>query len=288
MSDPKKPEKPSTYFVQDRANQEELRRIAIQDHMLTAGMGGVLPEQPDPTVFRSVLDVGCGAGGWLIELAQAVPSITKLVGVDVSRTYIEYARSQAEEAGVSDRVEFHTVDALLILNFRNATFDLVNHRFAISWMRTWDWPKLLSEYRRVCRTEGVVRITEPEVTRQNSSQALLRLIELQVQAFHQAGHFFTPQPDGVTSELARLMRQHGLQDVQTRSMALEYHPDTPHGQIMLEDAKLAYRTMLPFLRKWTKVPENYEELYQQAVSDMQQPDFVATSVLLTAWGKANG
>jgi len=37
------------------------------------------------------------------------------------------------------------------------------------------------------------------------------------------------------------------------------------------------------LKKWTSVPPNYEELYQQAAYEMQQPDFVATWNLLTAW-----
>ena len=48
-----------TYFVQDGSNEEELTRVAIQDQMITAGMGGVPPEQSDPTHLRRVLDVGC-------------------------------------------------------------------------------------------------------------------------------------------------------------------------------------------------------------------------------------
>jgi hypothetical protein len=37
--EPQKKEQPSTYFVQDRSNEEELTRLYIQDQMLTAGMG---------------------------------------------------------------------------------------------------------------------------------------------------------------------------------------------------------------------------------------------------------
>lgn len=55
-------EHPSTYFVQDRSNQEELERLQVFDSLFTAGMGGVLPEQPDPTAFPRVLDVGCAPG----------------------------------------------------------------------------------------------------------------------------------------------------------------------------------------------------------------------------------
>jgi ubiquinone/menaquinone biosynthesis C-methylase UbiE len=277
-------EYPSTYFVQDRSNQEELNRLQIQDHMLTAGMGGVLPEQPDPTAFPRVLDVGCGTGGWLIELAQTTPTRTRLVGADVSFTFVEYARAQAEAAQVSDRVEFRVMDALLMLEFPTGSFDLVNHRFASSWLRTWNWPKLLHEYQRVCRPGGVVRITEAEWLAASNSPALSRLFELFLQAFHQAGHSFTPTSDGVTSELAHLLHQHGLQQVQTRAYTLEYHAGTPEWQSFFENIAHILRTVLPFLRKWTRVPDDYEEIYQQMLSEMQQPDFVATWSLLTAWG----
>jgi len=53
-----------TYFVQDRSNQEELKRLIVQGRLVTDVMGGVLPEQQDPTQFHRVLDIGCGPGGW--------------------------------------------------------------------------------------------------------------------------------------------------------------------------------------------------------------------------------
>ena len=277
-------EHPSTYFVQDRSNQDELKRLRLFDHMLTEGMGGVLPEQPDATAFQRVLDVGCGTGGWLIELAQASPSSSLLIGVDVSLTFVEEARVQAKAAQVSDRVEFHVMDALRMIEFPTHFFDLVNHRSASSWLRTWDWPKLLQEYLRVCRPGGVVRITEGDWWKASSSPALARLTDLFQQAAYQAGYYVTPTSDGVTSELAHLLQQHGVRQVQTRACHLEYHAGTPEWQYCFETIKLFFRTILPFLRKWTRVPDDYEDLYQQMLREIQQPDFVATLSLLTAWG----
>src|ERR1700738_933127 len=115
-TEPQKPkEHPSTYIVQDRSNEEELTRLRIQDQLVTTSMGGVLPEQPDLGAFKRVLDVGCGTGGWLIQVAREVPTATKLIGADISRRMVEYAREQAREQGVADRVEFHTMDALRML-----------------------------------------------------------------------------------------------------------------------------------------------------------------------------
>lgn len=72
--------------------------------------------------------------------------------------------------------------------------------------------------------------------------------------------------------------------MQTRVHTLEYGAGTPEWQSSFEQNKLAFRTLLPFLHKWVHVPEDYEEIYQQMLSEMQQPDFVATWNLLTAWG----
>jgi len=286
MSTPMNPrrEHPSTYFVQDRSNEEELTRVRIQDQMVTAGMGGVLPEQPDPTIFRRVLDVACGTGGWLIEAAKTYPGMSLLVGVDVSSKMVEYAQAQAEAQGVGDRVQFRTMDALRMLEFPVDYFDLVNHRFGWSFLRTWDWPKLLREYQRVTRPGGVIRVTESDMVLESSSPAHRQLATLLLEAFCNAGHFFTPNGNGVTSQLARLLSQYGLQNVQAHAHMMEYKAGTPEGQHFYEDMKHVYGTVLPFIRKWTRVPDNYEEIYQQALVEMQEPDFVATWRLLTAWG----
>lgn len=281
-----KPEQPSTYFVSDRSNQAELNRIQIQDHMLTTSMGGVLPEQPAQATFPRVLDIGCGTGNWLIELAKSRPDCTLLIGVDASRTYIEYAREQAAAAQVSDRVEFHIADALRMLEFPTSFFDLVNHRLAAGWIRTWEWPKLLQEYRRVARPGGVIRITEPEWIPASTSTALVRLFELFLQASYHAGHLFSLASDGLTGELARLLRLHGFHNVQTRTSTSHYRAGTPEGEHWAEDMRLLFRTITPFLHKWTRVPENYEEIYQQMLTELQQPDFEATGGVLTAWGIA--
>jgi ubiquinone/menaquinone biosynthesis C-methylase UbiE len=283
-TDPRR-EHPSTYFVQDRGNVEELKRMQVQDHLMTASMGGVLPEQPDPTIFGHVLDVGCGTGGWLIEAAKAYPTMRELVGVDINSKMVAYARAQAEAEKLSDRMQFRTMDALRMLEFPNESFDLVNQRSGASYLRTWDWPKLLREYQRVTRAGGVIRITEGDMIIESGSLALSRLFDFMLQAFYQAGHVFTPESDGVTSQLAHLLTQYGLTEVETRTHRLQYHAGTAEWHRFFEDMRLIFRTIVPFLRKWSQVPNDYEAIYQQALADMQQPDFVAAAGMLTAWGR---
>jgi len=285
MSTPPDPsrEHPSTYFVQDRANQVELQRLVIQDHLLTASMGGIFPEQPDPSAFQRVLDIGCGPGGWLLEAARAYPALS-LVGIDISQSMIHYARAQAEAQQVHQRVEFQVMDALLRLAFPDQHFDLVNLRLSSSFMRTWDWPKMLHEMIRVTRPRGVIRVTDMEVNADSTSPALTQLYECFKCALYRAGHLFAQEADGLTAHLERLLTQAGCQDVQTKRYALEYRAGTPEGEACYEDAKHIFQTLRPFFYKWGCAGETYDDLYQQMLHEMQQPDFHGTWKLLTVWG----
>ncbi len=129
----------------------------------------------------------------------------------------------------------------------------------------------------------MIRVTESDLV-ESTSPALTSLTQLTLKAVYQAGHFFSPARNGVTSELARLLYQYGFQQVQTRAFTLKYRVGTTEGQHFAEDMSHVFRTALPFLRKWTQVPDDYEAIYQQMLSEMQRPDFVATWDMLTAWG----
>ncbi len=282
--DPPKREHPSTYMVQDRANKEELARLRLQDTMLTADMGGLLPEQPDPASFHQVIDVGCGTGNWLIECAHAFPQMHLLAGIDVSRSIIEAAKAQAMETGVDNRVEFRVMDALLMIQYPRNTFDIVNQRLNFSYLRKWDWPNILQEYQRIAKIGGIVRITEPNIFSESNSEAFNQLADLVLDAFWHAGHLFTPGRDGVINVLPDVLHQQGLTNVQSRLITVEYTAKRPSFSSFVESNRLVFRTIRPFLQKWTKVPDNYEQLMQQAVADMADPGFEASFQLLTVWG----
>lgn len=291
-SDDPRRELSSTYIMRDRANPDEMTRLRVQDELITNGMGGVLPEQPDAASFKRILDIGCGTGGWLIQAAKTYPNLTRLVGVDVNSRMVDYARKRAIEEQVEDRVEFQTMDALLVLEFPKDYFDLANVRFATSFLRTWNWPKLLSEMQRVTRPGGVVRLSEYERLSSNDP-ATVRLFQLAGEAFFGAGHLFREGKVeenyaecvvGIAHDLARLLDQYGLKNVQTRRSAQECRSGTPEGESFTEDFRLGFRGLVPFLRKWGAMVDDYEDIYQAMLAAIQRPDYVAAWSLITAWG----
>lgn len=277
-------EHPSTYYVTDPTSKDELARLTIQEQMVTTSMGGIFPEQANTDNLRRVLDIACGPGGWLIAAAKAYPTIPRLVGVDINPKMIEYAQKQARAEKVSDRVEFRVMDVQRALTFPDNSFDLVNQRSATSFMRAWDWPKLLAEFLRVTQPDGIVRLTEPNIMPWGNKPAFTRHMDLMVEAFYQSGHLFGPSRHSVPDELPNLLRRYGLHNVQVRDIPIEYRAGTPEGQLAFENTKLGFRTSRPFLRKWTKVPDDFDALCEQALSEMQEPDFVASWHIHTIWG----
>lgn len=271
-----------TYFVQDQRSEEELQRLANQDQLVTASMGGVLAEQGTPGAFRRVLDVACGVGGWAIDAARTSPEMT-LVGIDLNPRMIAYAREQATSQELESRVTFRVMDALRSLDFADASFDLVNLRFAVSFVRTWEWPRLLGELWRVLRPGGVIRLTDEEIIHQSNSPAAMEFCDLLLCALFRSGHVFARESTGLTSRLAVLLNRQGYRNIQTTPYALHYQAGTPAGEAYARDGVLVLRTLRPFLEKWGCLSADYEDLYRRVAAEVVQPDFSATWNLLTAW-----
>ena len=284
-------EHPSTYFVQDRSSIDEMHRLVLQDRLLTEKLGGIFPELSTANVksIRSVLDIACGPGSWILEGAKAHEHI-KWAGVDISATMINYAREQAQQEQLSDRVTFATMDALRMLEFPDQSFDLVNIRLGVSFLRTWDWPKLIHEMIRVCRVGGILRIGEATIGGETTSPALAQVYALTDKAMHRAGHLFEPEPDGLIKGLPKLLEQAQVQHVQQRAVAVE----TTHSQpellsLFKEDTRILSKLLGPFLQKWAGPSfQNYNDLCEQALRDIDQDDFRTKGAFVTFWGFVPG
>src|SRR6266478_487898 len=151
------PKNENTYFI-DIESGAEMARLMNQDRFLTTIMGGVLSEQADLSHVHDILDIACGPGGWVLDVAYAYPQIN-VVGIDISQGMIEYARAQAK-VQLLDNASFINMDALKPLQFLDHSFDLVNTRLICPFMLTTAWPSLLQECMRITRPGGIARLTE--------------------------------------------------------------------------------------------------------------------------------
>ena len=104
----------------------------------------------------SVLDVGSGAGEFLIEAASSV-ELAHAVGIDISEAMVNTATSRARKAGVA--VQFAIGDAQR-LNFPEESFDRVNCSRVL--LHLDDPAAAIAEMTRVLVPGGRIAIVEPD------------------------------------------------------------------------------------------------------------------------------
>ena len=77
-----------------------------------------------------VLDVGCGYGATVLDLAEAVGPAGSVAGVDLSAPMLERAQARARELGLDRRVSFIEADAQVV-DLGTERFDAVHSRFGV-------------------------------------------------------------------------------------------------------------------------------------------------------------
>src|SRR5581483_8063734 len=147
----------STY-VFDAESSLEMARLINQDRMMTQAMGGPLAGIADPASLQNVLDLGCGPGGWALDVAFACPD-ANVEGVDSSRMLVDYANARARTQQLFN-ASFGLMDITQALEFPDASFDVVNARFLMAALKREAWSPLLKECTRVLRPGGLLRLTE--------------------------------------------------------------------------------------------------------------------------------
>ncbi len=113
-----------------------------------AGLEALAPQRGE-----SVVDIGCGPGYVLSELAASVGSDGKAIGVDLSSKMCSSAHHRLERHGLSGTGAVVQADAAH-LPFADATFDAGFMSFTLELFDTPEIPTVLSECRRVLRPSG--------------------------------------------------------------------------------------------------------------------------------------
>ncbi|EJD48504.1 S-adenosyl-L-methionine-dependent methyltransferase [Auricularia subglabra TFB-10046 SS5] len=150
------------------ADEEELQRLDMQHLMFTAAMGplpgmdAILADDGSP---KAALDLGCGSGSWLYDVANEHPHC-RTVGVDL----VPVSR---RDLPPNCRTEVDDIN--LGLEHFNDQFDVVHARLISLGIK--DYAGLVDQVSRAVRSRGVISFTESDYRAYDGNKNLITVEE---------------------------------------------------------------------------------------------------------------
>ncbi|HLJ36497.1 MAG TPA: class I SAM-dependent methyltransferase, partial [Ktedonobacteraceae bacterium] len=248
--------------------------MKVQTFLYEQGL--MLPLEVDLTHVWTMLDVACGSGQWVRDMATWSPDMT-IVGVDRQLEMIEQAR-YLSDIWRPGNTSFLVGNMYHMTEIEDESFDLVHARFLAPAVAPQAWPFLLHECMRVCRVGGRFVWTEASFPTTNSA-ACQQWWSWMKQAMTRLGN----TPD-VTPFMARLFsdvnsenseRMHQIEKV------LDMSANAPLHERMYRHIPALLLHTKPFLLKYDVADEQaIDALCQQMVLDLYSDTFEATWTLI--------
>lgn len=275
-------EEKNDHFI-DLESIPELARQMQQSRLITKGMGGLFQERSDMHAIRSILDIGCGPGGWVIDVAFAYPHI-EVMGIDISEQMVKFAFAQAQSQRLPN-ASFEVMDMTQLLAFSDDTLDMVNIRL-VSMIPTKAWPRVLQECRRILKPGGILRWTDSEWGMTNSP-AYEQLKAWLQYSLKREGKLFSPDGRhvGITPVMKKLVKDAGFINVQHKAYAMDFSMGSEDCEAFRQNWVVAWRLLIPFILKAGGIsPDEVERVYQQMVVEIAEENFCGLMYLLKVGG----
>ncbi len=275
-------------YIFDADSATELARLINQDRVTTKAMGGSLSGIADPDALRNILDLGCGPGGWGLDVAFALPD-AEVECVDASRKMVDYANARAKTQRLAN-VSFGVMDITKQLDFPDTSFDLVNARFLAAVLQRDMWPFFLRECTRILRPGGLLRITEAADFGATTSEAVNQVMDLTRHALYQLGYGFSSDHAlGLLPMLLLFFQIEEYQQIQTLASSLNYSMNTEAWADTYHNIEIISLQMKPILIKLGLTNgELFDILHQQALIEIQQNSFCGIGHVTTIIGQKPG
>ena len=134
---------------------EELNRLHFQ-HKVWSREAFTLWDKMALTLGKHILDMGCGPGYTSFDLATIVGSEGKVVGIDKTEGYIQYAKEQTLHRHL-DQLSF-IMTGIIDSNFDDNSFDAVYSRWVLSWIK--DVEEVIAKVAKTIKPGGLFMFQE--------------------------------------------------------------------------------------------------------------------------------
>jgi arsenite methyltransferase len=191
----------------------------------------------------TVLDAGCGSGGYVPLLCELVGSAGQVAALDLAPENVTQVERLVQDGHCAAPVDIR-VGSVLDLPFANATFDCVWCANVAQYLTEAEFIRVMGEFRRVTKPGGLVAVKDSDGT-------LLQLLPLDpaIWARHVALRRAKAAETGVLgawcgSSLARFFRQSGLTDIVRKGWLVERWAPVPAYARQFHTMGLRYHAKL--------------------------------------------
>ena len=218
-----------------------------------------------------VLEVGCGSGVVLREVARRVGASGRAVGLDNSAAFLRVARELAEREGVAEQIELREGDARA-MPLPDGEFDAALAATTLAHVP--EGERAIPEMARVVRPGGQVAVLERDL---DSFIVTHPDRELTRRIVHAGCDYATV--DGLLARrVPGLLSMAGLEAIQVRAFTtLERNPDSYYGALCRRRADDA-------LRAGVISEEEARRWLEQLEAEQEGGRFLAGITQLFAWG----
>lgn len=239
--------------------------------------GGLLPNQVNLEQVRCALDVACGSGEWILDMAWQYPQI-QFVGLDTNPQRMSYARAVAKVRGV-ENVNFVVAD-MLCTQLPAAHYDLVHGRLLSVLLRpSTNW-MLCAELLRLCAPGGYVILCELCSPRTNSAACTYWFDLLRLATQH--AECLTEEAD----HLPLLLKQAGCHSVDQISTLIDISYATPAHTTLCTRVWDVMEYLKPLLLRQRVIsPSHLEQLCVEALMELGAESFAGQWPFLAFKGR---
>ena len=285
----------NTYLL-DPESEKEMARLSRQGRLVTRILGivpravdlGHLPSLlPNEHRLPQLLDIGCGPGEWVLELAAKYPSV-EVMGIDISARMVAYAEAEAENRETPNAT-FRVMNALK-MEFPDDTFDLVHIRTALAFVPRELWPALYAKCWRVLRADGILLHTEAEGSITNCDNPVsAKMTQWICKALWARGLGFwdgVGTMQGIHAKQLRFFRDAGFQEIQEYPVWDDSSYGQPTYYGWLEHLRLTVEGIRPLVCGTLGVAqETFDATMEEQQREVRLDSYVMRTAYLTVAGR---
>ncbi|RIB03988.1 S-adenosyl-L-methionine-dependent methyltransferase [Gigaspora rosea] len=158
------------------SGKSEINRSEVQHGIIKYVWQGNFSADMDEKLKKGIrtLDIGCGYGSWISDMAQTYP-LSTFIGIDIVSRY--FPKDTLPNAGYLE------CNILNGLPFPDETFDFVYQRFLWSSLTEEQWTFIIGEIVRVTKKGGAIELMEFEMKLTNSGPKTALLFDVSEKFF---------------------------------------------------------------------------------------------------------